>query len=357
MTILEESGNPAAPNPAVQPAQSAIVQLQTRKPARSLWGDAFYRLLHNRAAILGAVIIVLNIIIAIFAPTFAPKAFDDAILADNNAAPKWITQIFPTMRPKSEGGYITVSEAYALGADKLGRDLLSRLIYGARISLAVAVIGPSFSIIIGLTVGLIAGYTGGQVDNLLMRFVDVMYAFPTLLLIILLLAVFRTSFHDQEPGTLAYTLDQLDASIGGLLFVFIGIGITAWMGMARLVRGQVLSVRELAYVEAARAIGARSSTIIIRHILPNIIGPLIVAETLAIPSYISYEAFLSFIGLGVRPPTPSWGSMISEGAQAIQTYPNQTIFPALALFLIMFAFNFLGDGLRDALDPTMRGVD
>jgi oligopeptide transport system permease protein len=223
--------------------------------------------------------------------------------------------------------------------------------------LAVAVIGPAFSIFIGLIVGMVAGYVGGRVDNLLMRFVDVMYAFPTLLLIILLLAVFRTSFQDQQPGTLAYTLDRLDASIGGLLFVFIGIGITAWMGMARLVRGQVLSVREFAYVEAARSIGARSSTIIFRHIFPNILGPLIVAETLAIPSYISYEAFLSFIGLGVRPPTPSWGSMISEGAQAIQTYPNQTLFPALALFLIMFAFNFLGDGLRDALDPTMRGVD
>ncbi|MEP6988731.1 MAG: ABC transporter permease, partial [Chloroflexota bacterium] len=261
------------------------------------------------------------------------------------------------MIPKSEGGYVTISQKYSLGADKLGRDLLSRIVYGARISLAVAVIGPTFSILIGLVVGMIAGYVGGRVDNLLMRLVDVMYAFPTLLLIILLLAVFRTSFQNQAPGSLPYLLDRLDASIGGLLFVFIGIGITAWMGMARLVRGQVLSVRELAYIESARSIGANSFTIIFRHILPNILGPLIVAETLAIPSYISYEAFLSFIGLGVRPPTPSWGSMISEGAQVIQTYPNQTIFPALALFLVMFAFNFLGDGLRDALDPTMQGMD
>jgi oligopeptide transport system permease protein len=354
MTIVEESGTPTTPKSHLP---LTISQLQPRKPSRSLWGDAFYRLLHNRAAVLGAIIIVVNVIVAVFAPIFAPKAFDAAVLADNNAAPTWITQIFPTMIPKSEGGYVTVSEDYPLGADKLGRDLLSRLIYGARISLAVAVIGPAFSIFIGLAVGVIAGYAGGQVDILLMRFVDIMYAFPTLLLIILLLAVFRTSFQDQQPGTLAYVLDRLDASIGGLLFVFIGIGLTAWMGMARLVRGQVLSVRELAYVEAARSTGARSSTIILHHIFPNILGPLIVAETLAIPSYISYEAFLSFIGLGVRPPTPSWGSMISEGAQAIQTYPNQTIFPALALFLMMFAFNFLGDGLRDALDPTMRGVD
>jgi oligopeptide transport system permease protein len=211
--------------------------------------------------------------------------------------------------------------------------------------------------IVGITVGLTSGYIGGRVDNVLMRLVDMMYAFPTILLIILMMAVFRTSFQGQPPGSIGYTLEKLDASLGGLLFVFIGIGLTAWVGMARLVRGQVLAVRELAYIEAARAIGASTPTIIIRHILPNILGPIIVAETLSIPGYISYEAFLSFIGLGVKPPMPSWGSMITEGAQAIQTYPNQTIFPALALALVMFSFNFLGDGLRDALDPQMRGVD
>ncbi|MEP6989057.1 MAG: ABC transporter permease [Chloroflexota bacterium] len=356
MASLQKSGRPTAPNTPLQP-KMAVAQLQNHQPSRSLWGDAVYRLVRNRAAMLGAIIILLNVLMAIFAPMIAPQAYDAAVLADNNAAPEWITHIFPTMIPKSEGGYVTISQKYSLGADKLGRDLLSRIVYGARISLAVAVIGPTFSILIGLVVGMMAGYVGGRVDNLLMRFVDVMYAFPTLLLIILLLAVFRTSFQNQAPGSLPYFLDRLDASIGGLLFVFIGIGITAWMGMARLVRGQVLSVRELAYIESARSIGANSFTIIFRHILPNILGPLIVAETLAIPSYISYEAFLSFIGLGVRPPTPSWGSMISEGAQVIQTYPNQTIFPALALFLVMFAFNFLGDGLRDALDPTMQGVD
>jgi oligopeptide transport system permease protein len=144
--------------------------------------------------------------------------------------------------------------------------------------------------------------------------------------------------------------------MGGLLFVFIGIGMTSWMGMARLARGQVLSARETGYIEAANAIGASTPRIILRHILPNIIGPLIVAETLTIPAYISYEAFLSFIGLGVTPPTPSWGGMISEGSSVLQPYPYQAIFPALALFLVMFAFNFLGDGLRDALDPRLRGV-
>ena len=142
-----------------------------------------------------------------------------------------------------------------------------------------------------------------------------------------------------------------------MLFIFIGIGLTAWMGMARLARGQVLSLREKEFVEAARSIGARNRSIISRHVLPNILGPIIVAETLTIPSYISTEAFLSFIGLGVNPPTPSWGIMISDGSRTISSYPHQTLFPALALFSIMFAFNFLGDGLRDALDPRLRGVD
>jgi oligopeptide transport system permease protein len=211
------------------------------------------------------------------------------------------------------------------------------------------------SLIAGLTVGLIAGYSGGWLDNLLMRLVDIMFAFPTYLLIILLMAVFRLGSSALEPGSPAYAFSRLDAAMGGLLFIFIGIGITSWMGDARLVRGQVLSVRENDYVLAAYALGAPTSRIILRHILPNIFGPLIIAETLAIPGYIGYEAFLSFIGLGVNPPTPSWGGMIADGAPRIQSFPNQAIFPALALFVLMFAFNFMGDGLRDAFDPTLRG--
>ena len=181
--------------------------------------------------------------------------------------------------------------------------------------------------------------------------------FPTLLLVILLMAFFRSSFAHTEPGTFQYTVGQLDQSMGGMLFIFIGVGITSWMELARLVRGQILSVREKEYIEAARALGVNARGIMFSHMLPNILGPVIIAETLTIPTYISYEAFLSFIGLGVNPPTPSWGAMISDGSRSISTYPNQAIFPALALFLVMFAFNFLGDGLRDALDPRMRGVD
>lgn len=337
--------------------ETGVARIRTQTVGRSLWVDAFYRLVRNRAAVLGAIIIVITVLMAVFAPTFALKDYDDAVLTDNNAAPYWVTRLFPTMIPRSEGGFVNISEAYPLGADKLGRDLWSRILYGSRISLAVAFIGPFISTVVGLLVGLTAGYRGGRVDNILMRLVDVMYAFPTLLLIILLMAVFRTSFQEQPPGSLGAFLEKLDSSIGGLLFVFIGIGLTAWMGMARLVRGQVLSVREQPYIEAAHAMGARTPNIIFRHILPNILGPLIIAETLSIPSYILAEAFLSYIGLGVKPPMPSWGSMISEGALVIQTYPNQALFPALALALVMFSFNFLGDGLRDALDPRMRGVD
>ena len=334
-----------------------IAQINKQIKGESLWVDSWRRLKRNRAALLGGVIIILNILVAIFAPMIAPKDFRTQVLVDHDAAPRWVTTMFPNMTPKDEGGYVTISDNYPLGADNLGRDLLSRIIYGTQVSLAVAFIGPTVSILLGMLVGMVAGYFGGRVDNILMRLVDLMYAFPALLLIILFMTFFRTSFSNPEPGTLQYTLGKLDAASGGMIFIFIGIGMTSWMQMARLVRGQVLSVREKEYVEAAHALGTTTPTIMFRHILPNILGPLIIAETLTIPTYISYEAFLSFIGLGVNPPTPSWGSMISDGSRLISTYPNQALFPAFALFMIMFAFNFLGDGLRDALDPRMRGVD
>lgn len=340
-----------------QSVNTNVAKLNTRPKGESLWADAWRRLRRNRLALLGAIIILLNILMAIFANQIAPKTYDRQVLTDNNAAPLWVTKIFPNMIPREDGGYVTISDDYVLGADNLGRDLFSRIIYGSRVSLLVAFIGPAVSLLVGVSFGLISGYLGGRVDNLMMRFVDLMYAFPTLLFVILLMAFFRSSFTSAEPGSFADTIGKLDGAMGGMLFIFIGVGITSWMNLARLVRGQILSVREKEYIEAARSIGTNTRGIMFQHMLPNILGPIIIAETLTIPTYISYEAFLSFIGLGVNPPTPSWGAMISEGSRAISTYPNQAIFPALALFLVMFAFNFLGDGLRDALDPRMRGVE
>ncbi len=324
----------------------------TRRPV-GFWEDALYRLSRNRAAMVGAGIVVLLILVAIFAPMIAPYPYDKQALADRDKVPAWMVKVFPFMQ-----SYARISDRYLLGADYVGRDLLSRIIYGTRVSLTVAFVGPLISLIVGTTYGLISGYFGGRLDNIMMRLVDVLYAFPGLLFIILLMVFFRQV--PQEPRSfwdaIRIQLYKIDAAFGGMLFIFVGIGLTAWENMARLARGQVLSIREKEFIEAARAIGAGHLRIMFRHILPNIIGPLIVAETLAIPSYITTEAFLSFIGLGVNPPTPSWGLMISQGAQAIRTYPNQALAPALALAITMFAFNFLGDGLRDALDPRMRGT-
>lgn len=337
-----------------------VTEVEARQP-RSLWADALLRLARNHAAVLGAVIIVAVIVVAILAPVVAPYNYRSGDSAEARTVPLWLARLMPGNMET----YAQISDKFPIGSDYLGRDLLSRIIYGTRVSLPVGFIGAITALIIGLIYGCISGYYGGKVDNIMMRIVDIMYAFPTMLLIILLMAFFKTSFGGApEPGTAAYTFNQVNRAIdrilglegGGMLFIFMGIGITAWMGTARLARGQILSLKQWEFVEAARMIGAKDLHILVRHILPNIIGPILVSVTLSIPGYISTEVFLSFIGLGVDPPTPSWGAMISDGAKAIRSYPHEVLFPALALAIVMFAFNFLGDGLRDALDPRMRGT-
>ncbi len=303
------------------------------RPEVSLWKDAFRRMCKNKMAILGAIIIITLLILAIFAPYIAPYHYAEGTLKDNYAEP---------------------GDKYLLGADFMGRDVLSRIIYGTRISLSVGIIGASTAFILGVLYGLVSGYYGGKVDNIMMRIVDIMYGFPTLLLIILMMVLFKSTFAITTPGTIAGTLSAIDNAFGGLFFIFIGIGVTAWRGMARIARGMALSLREKEFVEAARATGNSNFQIMIKHILPNLIGPCIVAVTLQIPRYITFEAFLSFIGLGVNPPTPSWGMMISEGYKAIRSYPHLALYPGIALAITMLAFNFLGDGLRDALDPRMK---
>jgi oligopeptide transport system permease protein len=221
---------------------------------------------------------------------------------------------------------------HLMGTDNLGRDWFSRLLYGARVSLAVGLFAQAIVLGIGLPIGLIAGYCGRTADSLLMRATDLVYAFPDLLLVILLRGV-----------------------LGGSIFtLFFIIGLVAWVDIARLVRGQVLSLREREFIEAARSLGASNRDIMWRHLLPNLAGPLIVVVAFGIPRVIFIEASLSFIGIGVNPGVPSWGSMVQEGYAAISGFPHLVIFPALAIALLMLAFTFLGDGLRDALDPRTQ---
>lgn len=342
--------------------ERAAKRLQAREHKEAnLWADAWGRLIRNRAAMVGLVLVALLILAAFLAPQIAPRHYAEGDSAEEHTVPAWLAPLLPG----NVASYAKLSNKFLLGSDFLGRDLLSRIIYGTRVSLPVGFMGAFTSLIIGLVYGCISGYYGGHVDDIMMRIVDILYAFPTMLLIILLMAFFKTSFSGAaKPGTVAYTVNQVNTFVdhllglrgGGMLFIFLGIGLTAWMGEARLARGQILSVKEKEFVEASRMIGASDMRIIIRHILPNIIGPCLVAETLAIPGYINYEVFLSFIGLGVDPPAPSWGNLISEGAQAIRSYPHLVLFPAICLSLTIFAFNFLGDGLRDALDPRMKGT-
>lgn len=342
--------------------EQAASRLKEREQQETnLFKDAFRRLIRNRGALMGMIIVILLLLTAVFAPQIAPMHYAAGDSYNASTVPAWLVPFIPI---KNITSYAKINNDFLLGSDELGRDLLSRIIYGTRVSLPVGFMGAFTALIIGLVYGCIAGYYGGKVDNIMMRIVDIMYAFPTLLLIILLMAFFKSTFAVSTPGTLAYTFNKVNRVVdgflglqgGGMLFIFMGIGLTAWMGMARLARGQILSLKEKEFIEAAHTVGAGDWRIIVRHILPNILGPCIVAETLAIPGYINTEVFLSFIGLGVDAPTPSWGSMISEGARSIRSYPHMILFPALALCVTMFAFNFLGDGLRDALDPRMRGT-
>ena len=306
------------------------------KPADSLWRDAWRRLLKNKLAVVGGSIILILVLIAIFAPIIAPYPYAEANFEATFSPP---------------GG------EYLLGADFLGRDMLSRLLYGTRISLTVGTLGALFAFVIGVLYGTLSGYFGGRLDNMLMRIVDVLYAFPSLLFIILLMVVFKTSFGsggEETRGAFVVAVVTLDRFLGGMLFILIGISLTSWIGVARLSRGMALSLREMEFVQAAKALGAGHLRVIVRYLAPNLVGPLIVNITLSIPGFIATEAFLSFIGLGVDPPTPSWGAMIQDGVKAMRGHPHLAIFPGIALAVTMLSFAFLGDGLRDALDPRLK---
>ncbi len=328
---------------------SPLTETIVRKE-RSLWEESFRRLLKNRIAVISAIFIILLASVAIFAHLIAPFDFAEQDLLANNAVPEWMLFLLP----ENAENYARITDKFPLSADHLGRDILSRTLYGSRVSLTIAVAGSAVSLFVGIIYGMVSGYAGGRVDSIMMRIVDFLYAFPFLVVVILLQTYFKAIARRGGSEGLGQIFINLNKEMGGMLFLFIAIGLINWLGMARIARGQVLSYKRVEFVEAARAIGANNTRIMIKHLFPNILGPLIVAETLAIPGYIFTEAFLSFIGLGVDPPTPSWGIMISEAIPALRSYPNQVLIPAIALSLTTLAFNFLGDGLRDAFDPRQK---
>ena len=318
---------------------------------RSLFQESMIRLMRNKVAIVSiAFIIILTLAAFPFASVITSYDFAEQELTANNATPEWMLFLLP----ENAENYANFNNDYWLGADNLGRDIWTRAVYGARISLQVAFVASAVSMVIGVIYGSISGYMGGTVDNVMMRIVDFLYGFPFLIVVILLQAYFKALSRSGGASGFASTVIGWNEAMGGMLFLFIAIGLINWLGLARITRGQILSQKQKEFIEAAHSIGASDTRIMFRHLLPNILGPLIVAETLAIPGYIFTEAFLSFIGLGVDPPTPSWGIMISEGAQALRAYPNQALVPAFFLSITTLAFNFVGDGLRDAFDPREK---
>ena len=280
----------------------------TAEKGTSLWQDAWHRLKKNRLALFGLAVLISLCIIALLTPWIAPYGYEQQNLQLGASPP---------------------SAAHWLGTDIFGRDMLTRIMYGSRVSLMVGFIATGVALVIGILWGTIAGYAGGKVDAVMMRLVDILYALPFMIFIILLMVIFGRN----------------------ILLLFFAIGAVEWLTMARIVRGQVQSLRKQEFVEAAVSLGLSRWAIILRHLIPNTLGPVIVYTTLTIPSVMLLEAFLSFLGLGIQPPQSSWGLLISYGVETMEEYPWLLIFPGLTLSITLFALNFLGDGLRDALDP------
>jgi oligopeptide transport system permease protein len=279
---------------------------------RSLWQDARRRLLRNRAAVVGMAVLALLVVAALVGPHLTAYRYDEI-----NKNDVW-------MAPLHNG--------HLIGADALGRDLLARLLMGLRVSLSIGLVATFVSLVIGVAWGAVAGYVGGRLDEAMMRFVDILYSLPFIFFVILLMVAFGSN----------------------ILLIFVAIGAVEWLTMSRIVRGQTLTLKHKEFVEAARAAGLGQSGIIIRHIVPNLLGPVVVYVTLTIPAVILAESFLSFLGLGVQAPMASLGTLINNGAQDMELAPWLLIFPSLVMVLTLVSFNFIGDGLRDAIDPRDR---
>lgn len=274
----------------------------------SLWIDSYYRLTKNKMAVISFFYLVLQVILAVFAPLIAPFSYEETDL------------LLGAVAPNAE---------HWMGTDDLGRDIFTRTLYGARVSLAIGALAVLVSVVIGIAYGATSGFLGGRVDYIMQRILEILYAIPFMLFVIILMVIAGRNIY----------------------IMFIALGAVQWLSMARIVRGQVISLKQMEYVDAARSIGVSNAKIIARHMVPNILGPVIVYTTLTIPSVILEEAFLSFLGLGVQEPMSSWGTLINGGVEAMEVYPWMLLFPCLTLILTLLALNFLGDGLRDALDP------
>jgi len=279
---------------------------------RSLWDDALRRLLRNRAAVAGMVVLGLLVLAAIFGPYLTAYRYDEV--------------------NKSDVWFAPLQHGHLMGTDALGRDLLARLLIGLRVSLAIGFVATFVSLVIGVAWGSVAGFVGGRLDEAMMRFVDVLYSLPFIFFVILLMVTFGSNF----------------------ILIFVAIGAVEWLTMSRIVRGQTLTLKHKEFVEAARAAGLDRGGIIARHIVPNLLGPVVVYVTLTIPAVILAESFLSFLGLGVQPPMASLGTLIANGASDMELAPWLLIFPSAVMVITLMSFNFIGDGLRDAIDPKDR---
>jgi oligopeptide transport system permease protein len=309
MALSTPASDTSLPLPSGPAGEMALARAKPR--GSSLYRDAWRRLVRNKLAVVGGITVVFLCLVAIFADVLAP---------------------YPYAKANFGKIYEFPSGEFPLGTDQLGRDVLSRMIYGARVSMLVGLGAQIIIVLIGVPMGAIAGYLGGRVDLVLTRIIDVMYAFPRLLFVILVMSMLGA----------------------GLMNIFIALGLTGWVGIARQTRAQVLAIKEKEFVEGARALGAGFWRILTKHVLPSALTPIVVSVTFGIPEAIFTEAALSFIGVGINPPTPSWGQMVGENQQFLRSYWYLCVFPSIAIAVTMLSFTFFGDGVRDALDPKMK---
>jgi len=333
---------------------------QSMKPV-SLWADAWRRLRKNKMALAGLFIVAFYVAAVLLAPILPIYHYEDQVISHANLPPSLrpagevmletrVAYMRKMMKAESRTSFNAKEEAdieamkadikvnpdhkrvYVMGTDNLGRDLLSRTIYGGRISIMIGLVGTITATLVGILLGSIAGYTGGKIDNFIMRFVDILYGLPYMLVVIIMMAIFGKN----------------------VINLFVAIALVSWLTLARVVRGQVMSLKNAEFIEAARSMGASPARIVFRHLTPNTLGVIVVFATLLVPDFIMSESFLSFLGLGVSAPLASWGSLVSEGTATMELYPWQLLVPAISMTLFLFAMNFLGDGLRDALDPQSK---